>query len=77
LSDLVVACNIWSSREGSLLIYLPERLNELFNAMTANKLEPKRMRCIHSLTTTEASLVLVEAHRDAAPGLKSCTADSL
>jgi tRNA1Val (adenine37-N6)-methyltransferase len=71
LSDLVAACKYLVKPGGKVfLIYLPERLNELFNEMTTNKLEPKRMRCVHSLTTTEASLVLVEAHRDAAPGLK-------
>ena len=71
LSDLLTACKYLVKPGGKVfLIYLPERLSELIGQMSSCRLEPKRIRCVHSYETTPASLVLVEAHRDAAPGLK-------
>jgi len=71
LSDLLSACKYLVKPGGKVfLIYLPERLSELLGQMSDYKLEPKKIRCVHSSKETTASLVLVEAHRDASPGLK-------
>jgi tRNA1Val (adenine37-N6)-methyltransferase len=70
LGDLLAACKYLVKPGGKVfLIYLPERLGELINQMQQYRIEPKRLRCVHSYQTSPASLMLVEAHRDAAPGL--------
>ena len=48
----------------------PERLAELFSALTATAMEPKRMQLIQSKADREPNLVLVEAVKGAKPGLK-------
>jgi tRNA1Val (adenine37-N6)-methyltransferase len=71
LSELLAACKYLVKPGGKVfLIYLPARLCELFEHLRGHKLEPKRIRCIHASEKTAASLVLVEAHRDAASDLK-------
>lgn len=70
LSDLLAAWKYLVKPGGKVfVIYLPERLSELLAGLTAFRLEPKRLRCIHSARHTPASLALVEAQRDASPGL--------
>lgn len=70
LRDLLAACKYLVKPGGkAFLVYLPERLSELLGQMGAYKLEPKNIRCVHSSETTTASLVLVEAQRDASPGM--------
>ena len=71
LSDLLAACKYLVKPGGNVfLIYLPERLGELISHMRDVRLEPKKMRCVHANVTAAASLVLVAAQRDAAPGLQ-------
>ncbi len=71
LSDLLAAAKYLLKPGGRLfLIYLPERLAELLAGLSAARLEPKRLRCVHATMPTAASLVLVEAQRDAAAGLR-------
>lgn len=43
------------------LVYRPERLSELLSKMAENKLQPKRIRFVHSTTTKNANLVLIDA----------------
>lgn len=50
-------------------IYLAERLPELLSKMSMKKIEPKRMRCIHSRRINDANLVLVEGRRAGRSGL--------
>lgn len=50
-------------------IFLPERLPELLSLMSSRRIEPKRLRCVHSRATESACLVLVEGRRDGRPGL--------
>lgn len=50
-------------------IYLAERLPELMRKMSVRKIEPKRLRCIHSRRTNDANLVLIEGRRSGRPGL--------
>lgn len=51
------------------VIYLAERLSELLGKMSANKIEAKRLRVIHSQQGGAANLVLVEGRRSGRPGL--------
>jgi tRNA1Val (adenine37-N6)-methyltransferase len=70
LSDLLTAAKYLIKPAGKVfLIYLPERLSELLTGLRMHRLEPKKIRCVHTSNQTPASLVLVEAHRDGAPGL--------
>ncbi len=52
------------------LVHRPERLPEILEALQRNRLEPKRMRLVHSCSGKEASLVLLESVRGGHPGLK-------
>jgi len=70
LNDLAAAAKYLVKPGGkAFFIYLPERLSELCVALTAHRLEPKALRCVHSYKTAPASLVLLEARRDAASGM--------
>lgn len=51
------------------LIYLAERLAELCDEMRTFRLEPKRLRMVHSRMGAPAKLVLVEGRRNARTGL--------
>ena len=48
---------------------LSERLSELFCAMTAKGLEPKRLRLVSHKADSAPSLALVEGRRGGRPGL--------
>ena len=51
------------------LVYRPERLSELFCALSAAGLEPKRLRFVSARAESAPSLVLIEARRGGKPGL--------
>lgn len=51
------------------VVWKPERLRELFSAMAANRLEPKRMTAVHADGQHSPCAVLVEAVKDGAPDL--------
>lgn len=51
------------------MIHLAERVVDIFVAMRGVKLEPKRVRYIHSRCGSEARLVMVEARKGGRPGL--------
>jgi tRNA1Val (adenine37-N6)-methyltransferase len=51
------------------VIHLAERLAELLEELRACRLEPKRLRLVHSRVGKAAKLVLVEGRKDARPGL--------
>ena len=70
LNDLLAAAKYLVKPGGRIFfIYLPERLGELLSGLSRYRLEPKKMRCVHTTQHTAASLVLVEAQRDACSGL--------
>jgi len=50
------------------IVYLAERLTELLALMQQFKIEPKRLRMVHSRAGQGAKLVLVEGRRAARPG---------
>lgn len=52
------------------LSYPAERFCELIAALCAEGLEPKRVRPVHIDSSAAPHLFLVEAHRDAAPGVR-------
>lgn len=51
------------------LIHLPERMPDIFETLRSHRLEPKRLRFIHSDIRTEARMVLIESVRGGKPGL--------
>ena len=51
------------------LVHRPERLSELFVCLSAQALEPKRLRLVCPREGSAPSLVLVEARRGGRPGL--------
>ena len=51
-------------------VYRPDRLSELFLAMTANRLEPKKMTLVFADSSSEPSMVLAEAVKFGSPGMR-------
>lgn len=54
------------------LVHRPERLAEIFCAMRAHGLEPKRLRLVQHRFDRAPSLALIEARRGGKPGLTVC-----
>lgn len=52
------------------VVWRPDRLCELMDALTKHKLEPKRMSFVQGDANTEPSMVLIEAKKGAAHGLR-------
>jgi tRNA1Val (adenine37-N6)-methyltransferase len=52
------------------VVYRPERLSQLCCAMTANGIEPKRMKFVLKTAENRPIVVLVEGRRGGKPGLK-------
>ncbi len=52
------------------MIFHPERLIEIIETLKAAKLEPKRIRLVHNDVRAVSKMVLVEAAKEAKPGLK-------
>ena len=54
-----------------LLVHRSERLHEIFNELTKNKLQVKLIRFIYQKTTSnDANMVLIKATKGARTGLK-------
>jgi tRNA1(Val) A37 N6-methylase TrmN6 len=71
LQDLVGAAAYLLGTRGRFdLIHRVERIPEIFQELQAKGLEPKVMRLIQSRAGQEPNLVLIEAVKDARPGLK-------
>ena len=51
------------------IVYLAERLAELLAAMRCFRLEPKRLRMVHSREGESARMVLVEGRKNGKPGM--------
>lgn len=52
------------------MVHRPRRLNEIMGALTAYKLEPKRMKMVHPFVDKEANMVMIEAVRGGKPMMK-------
>jgi tRNA1Val (adenine37-N6)-methyltransferase len=71
IHELVHAAGILLRPRGRLfLVYHPERLAELTDALRPARMEMKRLRCVHSLPSSEAKMILVEAVKEGRSGLK-------
>ena len=70
LEDICAAA-AWLCRSGGsfCLVHRPQRLAELFCAMSGHSLEPKRLRLVFHRPGAKPSLVLVEGRRNGGPGL--------
>lgn len=51
------------------VVFLAERLTDLLGAMRRSKMEPKRLRMVHSREAEDACLVLVEGRKGGKPGM--------
>lgn len=71
LEDLCAAAGALCRWGGKFaVVYRPERLPELFDAMRKNGIEPKRMRLVCHNASCAPSLVLLEGRRGGKPGLQ-------
>ena len=71
LEDLCAAASFLCRWDGRFaVVYRPDRLPELFEAMRKYGIEPKRMRIVCHNVTSVPSLVLVEGRRGGKPGMK-------
>lgn len=71
VSDFCAAASRLLSTGGMFYtVYRPERLAELFSALRAERLEPKRMITVYPDENTAPCLVLVESQKDASPSLR-------
>lgn len=70
LEDFLAAATYLLKQGGRFyLIHLAERLAELLAAMREQRLEPKRLRCVHARPGESARMVLVEGRKNGRPGL--------
>lgn len=70
LDDLCAAAGYLCRWGGAFaLVHRPERLSEIFCALTAHGLEPKRLRMVQYKAGHAPNLVLIEARRGGRPGL--------
>ncbi len=51
------------------IVHRSEYTNEIFHFMTKNKIEPKKIRYVHSYINSNAKLVLIEGMKNAKSGL--------
>lgn len=51
------------------VVFLAERITDLHSSMRAVRLEPKRLRCVHSSAKRPAELILVEARKGGGAGV--------
>ncbi len=71
LPELVDAASSLLRAKGRVnMIYNPCRLSELIDILRRRDIEPKRFRFVHSTTSTESKMVLIEAVKGARTGLK-------
>lgn len=62
----VAAASVMALRsKGSLfIVHRPRRMTEIFESLRRYRLEPKRMRTVHSFAGKEANMILIEAVKD-------------
>ncbi|MBD3308434.1 methyltransferase [candidate division KSB3 bacterium] len=66
---LAACCYLLKSGGKAFFIYLAERLSEFLCGLRGHQLEAKTLRCIHSSVDAPATLVLLEAQKQARPGV--------
>jgi tRNA1Val (adenine37-N6)-methyltransferase len=71
LPDLISTASYLLKHSGKFyMIYHPFRLAELISLLRKSRLEPKRIRFVHSRTGEEAKMVLIEAVKGSGIWLK-------
>ncbi len=71
LEDFIKASKYLLKDKGSLyMVHRPERLADIIELMRKYKIEPKKIRMVHSTINKEASLVLIKAIKNAKAFLK-------
>jgi tRNA1Val (adenine37-N6)-methyltransferase len=71
ISDLAESASYLLKAKGRFfMIYHPERLLEAVDALRLFRLEPKRARFVHNDAGAESKIVLIEAVKEAKPGIK-------
>lgn len=70
LEDICAAAKYLCRWGGAFaMVHRPERLSEIFCAMSAHGIEPKRLRMVQYKATHAPNLVLIEGRRGGKPGL--------
>lgn len=70
-SDLAEsASHLLKAKGRFFMIYHPERLLEAFDALRLFRLEPKRIRFVHNDMDAVSKIVMIEAVKEARPGVK-------
>ncbi len=71
LNDVAAAASRLLKNGGhAVFCHRPERLADLFTALRAHRLEPKRLRFVHARENRPPCLLLCDAVRDAKPSLR-------
>ncbi|WP_238162460.1 tRNA1(Val) (adenine(37)-N6)-methyltransferase [Cohnella sp. AR92] len=71
LEDVASACSRLVKRGGRVsMVHRPSRLAEIMEALRKNRLEPKRIRFVHSHADSEANMVLIEALKEGKPEVR-------
>lgn len=71
ISELAEAASYLLKAKGRFfMIYHPERLLEAIDALRFWRLEPKRIRFVYNDAGAESKIVLIEAVKEARPGMK-------
>ena len=71
LNDFIkISSNLLKERGSLYIVHRPERLAEIIYELKNNKLEPKKMRFVHSNVNEEPKLVLIKAVKNAKEFLK-------
>ena len=71
VEDVVAAADYLLHTHGKLfMIHRPERLAQIFESLARHSLEPKQLQFIQPFPQEGANLVLIEARKNAQPGIK-------
>jgi len=71
LEDVVIASERLLRNRGKLaMVHRASRFVDICCTMRQHRLEPKRVRFVHSRKDEEASMVLIEAMKEGKPGLR-------
>lgn len=71
IKDVVAAADYLLHTHGHFfMIHRPERLAQIFEALSHHALEPKQLQFIQPFPDEAANLVLIEARKNAQPGIK-------
>jgi tRNA1Val (adenine37-N6)-methyltransferase len=71
IEDVVAAADFLLHTHGKFfMIHRPERLAQIFESLSRHKLEPKQLQFIQPFEDEGANLVLIEARKNAQPGIK-------